>query len=1793
MKKLFTVVICLVLSMTFAALADQGLRLADVQQTGADVKLFISTDVAPTDDNLLVYLNDTQLDKPLEIKAASQGRPGTVYVFCVDISGTIDIRQFNSIKTWLTSFCRELNENDLMRVYTIGRGAKAVTDYTNNADELKTKLDRVNFYADRTYLWECITLAANDLNDNKNALPPLSQITVLSDGVNVSDNKGSALQAYEALDTSGAAFRLVLMKSQGDDPRVDTSEIETLCEKSGGVMIDGRRSFTDSLTRLHDASGNVYEVKVKDVEYEYLNPGSVIRVDQITERGRISSGNVSVDLSNEGVIRPIKRFTASLNGTPSDGSTLLVEREQDAVIAWETDGEAESFRVIVKKDGAEILSADTEGHDFTLPRDQMEYAVNYEAVITAVPKSAERNQALETSVSFALRPETIGNVTVSVDGAQSAAGGVMLAQKDSAVTVTVDVSGDVKQYEMTLLGEKRVGSENSFVISTANWQVGEIYPCTVTVVPFEGGRIEEGSEISKVFMFTLQPDAVEQLSLNVNGQAAEDGAILVDRDQPIRLSWSAEGDVKSYNYKLTRNGSVVLQDANSRDSEVEISLDDLWAADEFVFELRAVPYAYAADENTVEKIASFGVTPLPIGEASAYLEPAEAREDVYLLPKEGDVSLRFGCTGDVRQTLIALPDGDVITLSSASGTVLLPEDCRAALGETRELTVKYTAFIGSDASVKLKYTVKPDDVEAFRVDIPGAETAEDGVILLSRTENMTAEFHAEGDLMQVLASSGAGEPFVQVGTQGILLANAGWQPGVLYTASYRAVPYEYAENRAEDVLLTMAVKPDTVHDFTLEIEDAETDENGTYTVDRERPLVLTWSAQGDVKEYAVTLPGGETVVTGENRFEYPTDGMALGREYAFTVECVPYPYGETEGETALTLSAALKLIPVSEVNVNIEAPEGADEPAAVAQGTNARVSWTAQGDVRYYKIHIVRDGRTLRAFTGAESPFEISDRYMRLGEATTVEVEAVPWSDEEGQALTSSVEFTLLPVPVSGVTISSSADEDGFVEQNSEVNVSWTAQGDVRGYIVRRSANGRPVDEIQTQETAYAFDSAGMALGETTEIEIEAVPWSEEEGQDTVSSLALKLRPIPVTGVALEVNGEEAGQDVIEIEQNESALLTWRAEGDVKNYVARRFLNGEPVLEEEINANEYIFDAGELSLGDTATVEIEAVPWSDEEGQSTLASASLSLKPVPVSAITADFGEAGEDGTIRIAQGESAEISWTADGDVKNYVVRRVQNGEIAEETQTEEGAYTVSSEDMRVGETTEVQIEAVPWSAEEGQQTTLSASYTLEPKPVRNWNVTLDGEAVSEEFNSVLPDSEVEIVWETDGDVKRYMVERTVGGETLSADEVTEGSYLFNSAGMNYGEDTKLILTAEPWSDDEDQTLTQKITFRLEPRPITQVNLYVDGAPAGTEERELSGENSLAISWDTDGEAEGYRFGVRKNGDLVYEEETTETEYALDVSGLQKGDRVSFSLTAVPKNERQDAPEAVSASFLRPYTPVTTAGWTLDGEPFEPAETFKFKNDAYTVGVQTDGDVRKLTLTMVDADGNEQALPLGEDGLSAEVARKDWKLGKEYTLKAHVEPANPRSAEQDLSMQIVPKPIPWLLIGLIAGGVLLAVLAVLLIVLLKKRKKNGQGTSTSIQPGGGDGGFDLPDEESQKKVAVVTRLRYVQTVAGFEEAGSQNGTQVITNEATIGRSSESDILFSEFEPGGRTVSRRQARLSVDSEGGLYISPAPGTTNPTYVNDREISGMTLLEVGNSIKMGDIIWTITGIEKVSK
>ena len=217
MKKLITVVICLVLSMTFAALADQGLRLADVQQTGADVKLFISTDVAPTDDNLLVYLNDTQLDKPLEIKAASQGRPGTVYVFCVDISGTIDIRQFNSIKTWLTSFCRELNENDLMRVYTIGRGAKAVTDYTNNADELKTKLDRVNFYADRTYLWECITLAANDLNDNKNALPPLSQITVLSDGVNVSDNKGSALQAYEALDTSGAAFRLVLMKSQGED----------------------------------------------------------------------------------------------------------------------------------------------------------------------------------------------------------------------------------------------------------------------------------------------------------------------------------------------------------------------------------------------------------------------------------------------------------------------------------------------------------------------------------------------------------------------------------------------------------------------------------------------------------------------------------------------------------------------------------------------------------------------------------------------------------------------------------------------------------------------------------------------------------------------------------------------------------------------------------------------------------------------------------------------------------------------------------------------------------------------------------------------------------------------------------------------------------------------------------------------------------------------------------------------------------------------------------------------------------------------------------------------------------------------------------------------------------------------------------------------------------------------------------------------------------------------------------------------------------------------------------------
>lgn len=89
MKRIVCLLLVLALSLMAAALADDQLHLMQVKQMDAspEVRLYVNAASAPDDQNFSVFLDKAPVREPLTIQPISETGEGTVYVFCVDVSG--------------------------------------------------------------------------------------------------------------------------------------------------------------------------------------------------------------------------------------------------------------------------------------------------------------------------------------------------------------------------------------------------------------------------------------------------------------------------------------------------------------------------------------------------------------------------------------------------------------------------------------------------------------------------------------------------------------------------------------------------------------------------------------------------------------------------------------------------------------------------------------------------------------------------------------------------------------------------------------------------------------------------------------------------------------------------------------------------------------------------------------------------------------------------------------------------------------------------------------------------------------------------------------------------------------------------------------------------------------------------------------------------------------------------------------------------------------------------------------------------------------------------------------------------------------------------------------------------------------------------------------------------------------------------------------------------------------------------------------------------------------------------
>ena len=319
-------IICLLLMamlLTVNALADAQVRLMRVKQPEAssEVRLYVNADNPPDDQNFTIFLNKNPIREPMTFQPVSETEEGTAYVFCLDISGTISKKDMNAAREALVAFCERMRPTDVMRVYSIGIGAEPLSDYTSDSAQIRSALEGISRRAQKTYLWQGVSMAADDLIVNRDRLPELAQIVVFSDGIDDSDGSISAADALQKVQDCGAPLRVVLMSSTKKN--ADNSALKWLCEESGGKLFDAQKQFEEGVQAFYETLDDDYCVHV-ELPYDKLTGDAEWYVQQIMDDKVYSSNILRNTLSQQGLPTPTPSPSPTPSPTPTPEPTVAV-----------------------------------------------------------------------------------------------------------------------------------------------------------------------------------------------------------------------------------------------------------------------------------------------------------------------------------------------------------------------------------------------------------------------------------------------------------------------------------------------------------------------------------------------------------------------------------------------------------------------------------------------------------------------------------------------------------------------------------------------------------------------------------------------------------------------------------------------------------------------------------------------------------------------------------------------------------------------------------------------------------------------------------------------------------------------------------------------------------------------------------------------------------------------------------------------------------------------------------------------------------------------------------------------------------------------------------------------------------------------------------------------------------------------------------------------------------------------------------------------------------------------------
>ena len=306
-------------------------------------------------------------------------------------------------------------------------------------------------------------------------------------------------------------------------------------------------------------------------------------------------------------------------------------------------------------------------------------------------------------------------------------------------------------------------------------------------------------------------------------------------------------------------------------------------------------------------------------------------------------------------------------------------------------------------------------------------------------------------------------------------------------------------------------------------------------------FTVSWAADGPVDGYYVYVSdsAGNAMISAEDidntSFNVDADRMRPGEVYTVTVGA--RPAGGTQDdivcETARFTRSADAATPepteaptpeplptvatVSEPRIAIEGSANGDGVVEIAGGS-FRIRWGADGGVQGYNVRITDDVGSVLADEAGITQTEITLQAGKMtpGTVYTITVGAIPENGSSADVVWSSSSFavpvvatpepTEIPTPEPTeaptpeptvasvgrptVTVGGSGYQENGVQYmtDSTIIISWTAEGDVEGYVVYvENPNGGRTTPVTTTDTSRTFSADNLDPGMYT-VYVGAIP---------------------------------------------------------------------------------------------------------------------------------------------------------------------------------------------------------------------------------------------------------------------------------------------------------------------------------------------------------------------------------------------------------------------------------------------------------------------------------------------------------------------------------------------------------------------------------------------------------------------------------------------------------------------------------------------------------------------------------